>query len=715
MITPAARQRALDALPGLRCGGGYADRPGGPAELGSTLSALKALDLLGSRPADPDAVLRFVEQRADRAVPGTFPATGTARPAVLPTAAGLLCLHGLGTAPAHRWLQPGLAWMAEHAATREEHFMTIAVADECRLGTPLPRSVAFFRSLEQPDGTFGPSALQNGIAASALLRAGERLRDPYAVAQLLLARQDRCGGFADAGAGPDEWTIYCVMRALDLLGVAPDRATLAGWVLDRQLDGGGFGTDGLIDADTTYQCLSVLDWIAAPVLDAARRGDTGAVDRHLRAGGDPDLRDLRGWTPLAAAAVRGQAAVVRLLLTGAPGGRAADPDLRVPDADALPIFWAGQAGDIDTAAALLAHRPEQLFATSSVNGHTVLLQAAFFGTDRHRDLAAWLLETAGSLLGVAADDNDALRTVRHRLLAACNVRGYTATAMARLWNNQPMAALLSAPDDTTQQERDRYRAALLASIALPEPTDPAERAAQRQTDALLTALARGFDALQAAAASPGGDVDAPTAALLSAVAAAIATPGFDINRLGGPLGQTPVIAAVTGTDVDDRVARARLQVTALLLRHGADPDLPERHPMAVDAVIRSAVLNHFDCLREIAGFMGPLAFAAALNERPAINGQTALDDTVHRALTASDETLQSHLEQIRWSIARGGRTDIPDLTGVTVAERATLALDDPILRDRAPVVLSALGLPANAPAPAGQPPVLAGARPGASG
>ncbi|WP_426512515.1 hypothetical protein ACPPVO_18940 [Dactylosporangium sp. McL0621] len=110
----------------------------------------------------------------------------------------------------------------------------------------------------------------------------------------------------------------------------------------------------------------------------------------------------------------------------------------------------------------------------------------------------------------------------------------------------------------------------------------------------------------------------------------------------------------------------------------------------MDAVIRAAVLNHFACLRAIAAHMPPLAFAAALNERPAINGQTALDDTVHRALTAPPSTLDSHLEQIRWLIGHGARADVPDHTGVTPLGRATAALGDPVLKAHAKVVLAAL-------------------------
>ncbi|GGK99720.1 ankyrin repeat domain-containing protein [Mangrovihabitans endophyticus] len=674
MIGDQQRQRTVAALRRLETDGGYPDVEGGPPTLGGTLSALKSLALLGERAPDPDAVHAWLIAAIDPAT-GTWPDPAGA-PSVLATAAGLLGLREIGaTGSLDRWLAPGLRTMSARAATREEHFMTIAVADECGVAADLSRSVAYFRSLAAPDQTFGTDPLTNAIAASALLRAGQELPDPAAVTRLLLAAQSSDGAFAD-----DLWTSYCTMRALVLLDVAPGPG-LAGWVLRAACPEGGFGTGSALATGTTYQSLSVLDWIAAPMLAAARAGDQEATERHLRAGADPDLRDLCGWTPLAAAAVRGQAAAVRRLLDAG-----ADPDLRVPRADALPIFWAGQSGSLDTVRELLTARPAHLFATSAVNGHTVLLQAVFFGTERHRDLAAWLIAHAAEVLGIPERDADHRQATRRRLLAACNVRGYTATTMSALWHNPEMSALLAEVDDTTPAERDDYYRWLLATIAPPPPDD---LAAQRATDDLIERIEQAF-------AAPAGAFD--VTALLADVTAAVTAPGFDINRRGGPLGQTPIVVAVTGVDPDAETAAGRQRLTALLLRYGADPDLPERHPMAVDAVIRAAVLNHFECLREIAGYMGPLAFAAALNEPPAINGQTALDDTVHRALTAPPDSLDRHLEQIRWAIEHGARTDIADLTGVTVADRARLAVGDEIMGGNATRVLQALGITADEPA-----------------
>jgi ankyrin repeat protein len=578
-----------------------------------SLSALKALALLGSRTADPDGV--------QSEVLSAWPYDGP----VLTVAAEVLRLHAVGAA-LDDYLDEALAYMEDHALTREEHFMAIAVVDECGLDERLPRSVDFFRAIEHEDGTFGSDPLQNAIAASALLRAGEDIRDPSAVGKLLL----------ETALGEDLWTTYCAMRALDLLGAAPSPQELTPWVLD--------GLTELSNVDAVYQRLSILDWLTAPVLNAAANGDTAALCSYLRGGGDPDLRDLTGWTPLCTAAVRGRSGAVELLLDAG-----ADPDLKVTDADGLPVFWAGQSGDVDTVKLLLDKRPEHLHSINSVNGHTVLLQAVFYGTAKHRDLVEWLFDRA------TPDD-------RRRMMAACNVRGYTAKTMARLWNNEPIEAILATVDDVTDQERAEYKRVLLASIApVPEPA----------TDVLIAALADVRDEAH--------------------IMDALAAPELDVNRRGGPLSQTPVIAALTGTDPDADTAEARLRVVSELLRRGADPDLPELHPMGVDAVIRAAVLNHFACLREIARFMAPLAFAAAMNERPAINGQTALDDTVHRALTAPDDTVEEHLAQIRWAVAHGARSDIPDFTGVTVAGRARAALDDPLLRDRALIVLAALG------------------------
>lgn len=61
-----------------------------------------------------------------------------------------------------------------------------------------------------------------------------------------------------------------------------------------------------------------------PLVFAAFRGDTAAIERLVAAGAEPDLRSLHGVTPLVAAVRGGHEAAVRLLL-----GRGASTDLRL--------------------------------------------------------------------------------------------------------------------------------------------------------------------------------------------------------------------------------------------------------------------------------------------------------------------------------------------------------------------------------------------------
>jgi ankyrin repeat protein len=93
----------------------------------------------------------------------------------------------------------------------------------------------------------------------------------------------------------------------------------------------------------------------------------------------------------------------------------------------------------------------------------------------------------------------------------------------------------------------------------------------------------------------------------------------------------------------------------LLLDHGADPLRCERHPTAVDAVIRASVFNHLDVLTLIADRLPAQALAEALNRPASVNGLTALHDTVLRApprprpARGRDTTLIFHTRKSAWA------------------------------------------------------------------
>ena len=175
---------------------------------------------------------------------------------------------------------------------------------------------------------------------------------------------------------------------------------------------------------------------------------------------------------------------------------------------------------------------------------------------------------------------------------------------------------------------------------------------------------------------------AAAAATLAAVRDLIVDKGADVNALGGPLQQTPLIVAVTGNDgkpADPIRAKLRRDIARLLLEHGADPLLREKHPMAVDAIIRASVFNHLDILMMMANRLSAQALADALNDPAPVNGLTAFHDTVLRATSADPAVRDGYLDQVRWELAHGARSDIPDYTGQTQRDIAAAA-KDPALR-----------------------------------
>jgi len=653
----------LAFLRGLRRdSGGYADLPTGEAGSRSTLSVIKALKELGALGADPELVA-FV---AACATPGGgFAQQPSGEPAPFDTAQGLIAIRNLGEDEAlAKLLEPGLAFMAEHASTQFDHFMLVATYEECGLEQPVPAATLdFFRQRLAASLAEG-KVVDSAIAAASLLRAGQALEDPDAVAALALSGQTADGGFGDGGASSLFGT-YCALRLLVLLGRPPHIRRLAAY-LDSLKTPIAYADHpgGASSAGATYQVLSMGGWLRQlqriPVA-AARAGDVERLRSWLLGGGDPDLYDEEGWTPLLAAASRGQAAAVDLLLNhrleGAPRATAS---LRYAAADALPVYLAGQAGDVETVRLLLAAEPSQLHAISSVNGHTVLLQAAFYGKAKHLELAAYLLDHAASISGLPPEQ---LEAEQDRLLSATNVRGFSPLTMQDLWHNQKMKDLLlryhggdpgSARGQRLEKARAAYHQRLLLKIASP----------QALTERLIGLIARYLESEQPQDLEHGID-------------SILAQPQFEIDRLGGDLEMPPLVLTLTGTDVGNPSrAQRRHHLARKLLEKGADPAVRERHPMAVGAVIRASVLNNFGLLQLLAEFMTPAAFAAEMNVSPAVNGLTAMHDAIHRALTSPPAELDGHLAQIAWMVDRGARLDLPDNTGQTQRQLAESALSD---------------------------------------
>ncbi|MCB2262033.1 MAG: hypothetical protein LGR52_03725 [Candidatus Thiosymbion ectosymbiont of Robbea hypermnestra] len=421
------------------------------------------------------------------------------------------------------------------------------------------------------------------------------------------------------------------------------------------------------------------------VLAAARRGDNEVVRDWLRHGGNPNHYGPDGFNLFLTAAAVANAEVLRMLLTEDVGTHAVDPDLplkdpRRPDYDTriLAAHLAAQNGDVVSTSALLSESPEQLHARMEVNGHTPLLQAAFYG---HVELAKSIVENLESILPQGADIDEEML----RLFTETTVRGINATQFGRQFQNQAMIDALEPFDKATAEAQQADTEALLAAIPGGPRNPRASSPEQQASEAVFNAITSG---LAEVAALEEPKRSAAVTRITGELKEAAQNPSFDPDRLAGELLQTPIIAAVTGTDANEGVARLRREVVEILLEKGADPDQEELYPMAVDAVIRAAVFNHFDILKRFEAVMGPEAMQQALNHKPAVNGLTALHDSVLRAATGS----ASYLEQIRWARGLGAAADIPDHTGRTQRDFAAAAFVTEGQQENAAAVWEALQL-----------------------
>ncbi|MFZ4537583.1 ankyrin repeat domain-containing protein [Propionivibrio sp.] len=396
-------------------------------------------------------------------------------------------------------------------------------------------------------------------------------------------------------------------------------------------------------------------WGAAPVEDAikaAARGDTNWLLDWIANGGNPDQADAQGWTPLLMASARGRAASVDVLLNNPK--RKANPGIRFAPSGALPIHLAGQSGDVNTARILLAARPSDINEAWLLNGHTLLLQAAFYG---HLDLAKFALEH---------DANP----------AATTVRGLTALDFARQFDNRPLIEALTPSAPSPEAKAANYKA-ILGKIR--EQESPGDDETQRRSDSAATAIS---DALKKVGDTPE-KLDELTASITAKLE------GVDVNALATDLRQPLLVVTVTGNNTGphpEAAATLRLRIARLLLDRGAGPLVKEKHPMGAHAIIRASVFGYLDILRLMGSRISSSELADALNEIPVVNGLTALHDAVLRASTMPDNRLPGYLEQIRWEIASGARSDIEDFSGRTQHKYAE-DIADPVRRK---LVLDAL-------------------------
>jgi hypothetical protein len=388
---------------------------------------------------------------------------------------------------------------------------------------------------------------------------------------------------------------------------------------------------------------------------AARRNDESLIRSWLENGGNPDQYDSEGWTPLLTACARGHEKIVKILLENKTP---ADIDMAHKISGGLPIHFAGHSGNVSIAEMIMTKKPEHLESVWLINGHTLLLQCAFYG---HLDLARFALEKGADT-------------------AATTLRGLGAMEFAKQFQNRAMIELLN-PYDKSENEKKAYYTKLLKLIEKNIPES--EKDEQEKADRLNSLITKG---LSVASENP-----ALVDETVEVVRKMVENEKTDVNRLAGVLSQPPLVVSVTGTNgsgMNESVKELRLKIAHILLENGADPTCREIHPMGVHAIIRACVFNHLDILKLIEKHIDRKKLADAINEIPIVNGLTALHDTVLRAGMVGSDRLEGYLEQMRWCVGNGGRYDIEDFSGRTQLSIAENTADQTV-RNK---ILTALGV-----------------------
>jgi prenyltransferase beta subunit len=232
--------------------------------LRSTLSAVKALKLLNTSPLNASTTVHFIQSRFDKNA-GSFADGLTNEPSVSSTACALLALHDLGMQSIlTEVLAPSVNYMTAAAISAADHFMIIAVFDECQLPPPPPeRSVSFFYSIRQQDGSFGECPFLNAIACAALLRAGQKVTPIEPVIKTILNAQHKDGSFKSNSQPSHLMTTYAAMRLLTMLGIPPALEGLKNYLFSLHNTSGGFSFEpaGQASADATYQVITIFQWM----------------------------------------------------------------------------------------------------------------------------------------------------------------------------------------------------------------------------------------------------------------------------------------------------------------------------------------------------------------------------------------------------------------------------------------------------------------------
>lgn len=268
--TDAEKKATLDYLAGLqtREGGFRADTKAKKPTLRATSVAVRAIKYFGGKLKDANKVRDFVQSCRDLSG-GGYADTPGGKADVILTAVGLMAKVELMD---NRYTGVvAIRYMIENAKAFEE--VRMAAAGLEAVGPGSRRDEEWIKQLmkeQNADGTFGKGhglARETGGKVACLLRLGGKVKDADAIVKALDAAQRDDGGFGDEkGKGSDLETSYRVLRTYVMLKKRPAKSdAMKAFIAKCRNDDGGYGIRPGAPSSVggTYFAGILLHWLAS--------------------------------------------------------------------------------------------------------------------------------------------------------------------------------------------------------------------------------------------------------------------------------------------------------------------------------------------------------------------------------------------------------------------------------------------------------------------
>lgn len=291
--TPRELEQTARSVAGQQnADGGFAAKAGAPSSLGATGSSIRILKYTGGSIRDVLGAIRYVKSCVD-ADSGGFAQTPGGKADVGTTASGLMALRELKISdPAI--IDHAVGFLSENARTFEEVRIAVAGLEAVGKSSPsAPKWEAMIREGRNTEGTWGQglsAARDTGGKAVALLRLGVELDHKDAIVKALRESQRPDGTWSGEKDAPDLGASYRIMRYFFMANESPDLERLRGYLAGcRQTDGMyAMESGGEPNLGATYFASIMLLW------SRLLSGEPALVET---AGFQPlfDGKDLTGW------------------------------------------------------------------------------------------------------------------------------------------------------------------------------------------------------------------------------------------------------------------------------------------------------------------------------------------------------------------------------------------------------------------------------------